>query len=529
MSALKFGTAGLRATVGPGPDQLNVPSMTRATAGVAAWMKKSLTPTRSDGRFHVAVGYDARYGSHPFARSTAETFAGAGFEVTLIAEPGATPILAWLVKARKFDAGVQITASHNPAADNGYKLYLDGGRQLLSPADVQIEAEIDAQPKAHEIPRSEAKSMDLAAQNGYVTAISSLIATGEQSELRKRRTLKILYTPMHGVGGEAMESALRTNGFGDIHFVSSQRWPDPDFPTVPFPNPEEPGATDLLLQQAKETQPDLLIALDPDADRCMLGVPDPTDAEYGYRMLRGDETGPLLAGRVLSRRVMASGNKKATQPQPVVATTVVSSQLLGHMAQRNGWNYVETLTGFKHLARAADDQPGRLEFAYEEAIGTCPAPHVVADKDGIATALIAAQWVAELKDQGRTLLDELAELEQTYGVFLTGQVSMRFATTMQAIETVSRVLSDPPKELAGIPVESSVIADSAGRTTDGVKLSGAREIAGCGELTVRVIARPSGTEPKAKFYLEVTGPAGSRGDVEDTYGLLESNVRALSS
>ena len=515
---LKFGTAGLRAVVGPGVDQLNVPNVTRATAGVAAWMKKALQPIRADGRFQVAVGYDARYGSHPFARSTAETFAGAGFAVTLIAEPGATPILAWLVKSRQFDAGVQITASHNPGGDNGYKLYLDGGRQLLSPADVEIEAEIAQQPAASLIPRSEAKSMDLGAQNGYVTAISQLVACGEQEKLRKRRTLKILYTPLHGVGGEALESALRTNGFGDIHFVAAQRWPDPEFPTVAFPNPEEPGATDLLLQEARELQPDLLIALDPDADRCMLGVPDPSNTKYGYRMLRGDETGPLMAKRIVGECRVASEEKDG-QPAPVVATTVVSSQLLGRMAAHYGWNYVETLTGFKYLARAADDQPGELAFAYEEAIGTCPAPHVVADKDGIATALIAAQWVAELKEAGRGLLDELAELEATHGVFRTGQVSMRYETSEQAHKLVSQILSAPPRELGDLEVQASVIKDSANRITDGVKMTGQQ-----GELTVRVIARPSGTEPKAKFYLEVTGPAGSREIVEALYDKFEFDV-----
>ena len=223
----------------------------------------------------------------------------------------------------------------------------------------------------------------------------------------------------------------------------------------------------------------------------------------------------------MSRRVVASERNKQP-PAPVVATTVVSSQLLGHMARRNRWNYVETLTGFKHLARAADDQPGELAFAYEEAIGTCPAPQVVADKDGIATALIAAQWVADLKEQGRTLLDELAELEQAYGVFRTGQVSMRFETPEQAAEMVATVLHAPPAELAGITVGSSPIEDSAGRTTDGVKLAGQRE-----ETAIRVIARPSGTEPKAKFYLEVTGPAGSRDAVEDVYGELEQAVKEL--
>ena len=520
---LKFGTAGLRAVVGPGVDQLNVPNVTRATAGVAAWMKKALQPIRADGRFHVAVGYDARYGSHPFARSTAETFAGAGFAVTLIAEPGATPILAWLVKSRQFDAGVQITASHNPGGDNGYKLYLDGGRQLLSPADVEIEAEIAQQPAASLIPRSEAKSMDLGAQNGYVTAISQLVACGEQEKLRKRRTLKILYTPLHGVGGEALESALRTNGFGDIHFVAAQRWPDPEFPTVAFPNPEEPGATDLLLQEARELQPDLLIALDPDADRCMLGVPDPSNTKYGYRMLRGDETGPLMAKRIVGE-CRAASEEKDGQPAPVVATTVVSSQLLGRMAAHYGWNYVETLTGFKYLARAADDQPGELAFAYEEAIGTCPAPHVVADKDGIATALIAAQWVAELKEAGRGLLDELAELEATHGVFRTTQVSVRFASSELAAATVDNVRSTPPSQLAGMEVTAGEIVDSAGQSTTGVKLTG-----NSGETSIRVLARPSGTEPKAKFYLEAIGPSGSGSEVDELLARLEKEVRALAS
>lgn len=514
MSALKFGTAGLRAPVGTGADKMNVSTVTRATAGVAAWMKKTLTPKHADGRYYVAVGYDARYGSHALARATAETFAGAGFGVTLIADPVATPVLAWLVRNRKLDAGVQITASHNPSPDNGFKLYLDGGKQLLSPADTEIEAEIDKQPAAFEIPRSEAKSMDLAAKNGYVTAISALVATGEQSVLRPRRTLKILYTPMHGVGGESLESALRNSGFGDVNFVASQRWPDPEFPSVEFPNPEEPGATDALLDEAARIEPDLLIALDPDADRCMLGVNDPS-AEKGYRMLRGDETGPLLARRVLAKRV-ASKEDKA---KPVVATTVVSSQLLGAMAENEGWEYVETLTGFKHLARAAEDKKGELAFAYEEAIGTCPAPAVVADKDGIATALIAAVWAAELKEEGRTLLDELAGIEAAYGAYRTAQVAKRFDSADAATQTVERFKKTPPETLAGMSVRSSDIVDSAGQSTDGVRLTGED-----GDLRLRVVARPSGTEPKAKFYLEINGPAGQAAEVEQRLAQLVQEI-----
>ncbi|QNH96498.1 phospho-sugar mutase [Corynebacterium anserum] len=517
MSSLKFGTAGLRAPVGSGPDKMNVSTVTRATAGVAAWMKKKLPSKHADGRYYVAVGYDARYGSHTLARAAAETFAGAGFGVTLIADPVATPVLAWLVRNRNLDAGVQITASHNPAPDNGYKLYVDGGMQLLSPADTDIEEEIAKQPAAHEIPRSEAKSIDLAAQDGYATAISALVATGEQAVLRPRRTLKILYTPMHGVGGESLESALRNCGFGDVNFVASQRWPDPEFPTVEFPNPEEPGATDALLEEAARLEPDLLIALDPDADRCMLGVKDPS-AEKGYRMLRGDETGPLLARRVLAKRVASKKDKT----KPVVATTVVSSQLLGAMAEREGWDYVETLTGFKHLARAAESRPGHLAFAYEEAIGTCPSPSVVADKDGVATALIAAAWAAELKEEGRSLLDELADIEVTYGAYRTAQVAKRCTSADAASHAVAVFKQYPPKKLAGMTVAASDIVDSSGRRAEGVRLTGED-----GSLHLRVVARPSGTEPKAKFYLELHGPAEKAADVEQRLEQLIQEIRNI--
>lgn len=501
MSELKFGTAGLRAKVGPGPDEMNVGTATRATAGVAAWLQERKRPLRADGVFRAAVGYDARYGSHALARATAETFAGAGFDVTLIAEPAPTPVLAWLVKSRRMDVGVQITASHNPAQDNGYKLYLDGGSQLVSPADRQIEKHIAAQPAdAADIPRSEAKSVDLSAVSGYVTDLGTLVATGRQSELAPRRKLKILYTPMHGVGGNALEWALRENGFGNVHTVASQRWPDPNFPTVAFPNPEEPGATDALLAEAREIDADLLIALDPDADRCMLGL---KRADGEYHMLRGDETGPLLARRVLAGVGASPGNK------PVVATTVVSSQLLGRMARAEGWDYVETLTGFKNLARAADGRPGELAFAYEEAIGTAPAPHIVADKDGIATALIAAAWAAETD-----LATELDNIEATYGVFRTAQVSSRFEDVAQAHELIERWTKNPPATLAGAAVQAGPIEDSEGNRTDGVRLVGHVD-----DLALRVVARASGTEPKAKFYLEVSAAAGA--DAQAVEALLE--------
>lgn len=586
---LAFGTAGVRAPIGPGPGDMNVGTVTRVTAGVAAWMRAHAKPLRADGRFAVAVGHDARYGSQPMARAVAETFAGAGFEVTLIAEPAPTPVLAWVVRSRGLDAGVQITASHNPPGDNGYKLYLAGGAQLAAPMDREIEAEIAQQPPACQIRRSEAKSLDFGAVDAYVHAISAPIASGEQSVLRPRRTLRVLYTPMHGVGGSGLEDALRSNGFGDVHYVPSQRWPDPEFPTVAFPNPEEPGATDELLRVAGEVDADLLIALDPDADRCMLGVRvpargageaghgrvedataagagggrredaaaetpqvgTPLDARARYRMLTGDQTGALLAGRVVDlwrrgRRPVGSAVAPTSSPPvepvpgarasgatdeaaksrvvaPVVATTVVSSQLLGRIAAARGWDYVETLTGFKHLARAADGRPGSLVFAYEEAIGTAPLPQIVADKDGVATALIAAAWAAELQEQGRTLWDEWCDLQTEFGVFRTSQVSVRCDSPEQAAAIVEGFRLRPPAELAGCAVTAEPVADSAGRTTPGVRLRGTSTgveggLRGC---EIRVIARASGTEPKAKFYVEVSASAPTEA------GAVEARVDAL--
>lgn len=496
---LTFGTAGLRAPVGPGPDQMNVSTVTRTTAGVAQWL--------GPGK-RVAVGYDARYGSNAMALATAQVFAGAGYEVTFIAEAAPTPVLAWLVRERGLDAGVQITASHNPAGDNGYKLYLSGGSQLVSPADREIEALIATQLAAQDIPRVHQVSIDKSVVTGYVSALAAKVASGSLEKAEHRRGLRIAYTPMHGVGGSTLEAVLLKAGFGEIEAVRAQRWPDPTFPTVAFPNPEEPGATDLLLELGDEVGADLLLALDPDADRCAVGVPG--------RMLRGDEAGPLLATRAMATYTMAQRGPDADGATPVVATTVVSSQLLGAIAQREGWDYVETLTGFKYLARAADDRAGDLAFAYEEAIGTCPYPDVVSDKDGIATALLVAEWAAELKAVGRTIIDELEALEAKYGAYRTAQVSKRFEDITQAKEEVARFSATPPAEIAGVVLQAS-------HPEYGMRLEGT----GTGELDglhVRVICRPSGTEPKAKFYVEVNGPAQRRDAVE---ALLEKVAGAL--
>ncbi|MBD0323598.1 MAG: phospho-sugar mutase, partial [Aldersonia sp.] len=326
--SLRFGTAGLRGPLRDGPDGMNVDVVTRTTAGLAAWLAE-----RCLGGGVVVVGYDARHGSTEFATATAEVFAAAGFAVRLLPRPLPTPVTAFAVRALDAVAGVQITASHNPATDNGYKVFASGGAQIVSPADREIEAHIERVGPAAAVPRAavDAVGDDLVAR--YIERVASL-------PHGSRRDVRIALTAMHGVGGETAIEALRTAGFTDVHLVAEQFEPDPDFPTVAFPNPEEPGATDLLLALAERIDADLAVALDPDADRCAIGVPD----ENGWRMLRGDETGVLLGEHVLE-----------TAPQnSLVASTVVSSRLLGKLAPARGARHAETLTGFKWLVRAGD-------------------------------------------------------------------------------------------------------------------------------------------------------------------------------
>lgn len=529
MSSLTFGTAGLRAPVGPGPDRMNVSTVTRATSGVAAWLAaQAAAATGATGTatapLSVAVGYDSRYGSHAMARSTAETFAGAGFDVTLVAHPAPTPVIAWLVAHRGLDAGVQITASHNPKDDNGYKLFLAGGSQLVSPADREIEELISEQPAAPDVPRSTTVSLDLGAVEGYVSAVAAPLASGDGQVLSARRDLRVLYTAVHGVGGYTLEEAFRRAGFHRPDTVIPQRWPDPEFPTVDFPNPEEPGTCDLLLAQAgayaPEERPDLLIALDPDADRCMIGVPD-AGAPSGYRMLGGDETGPLLARRAVN---VVGGHSGTDSAAPVVATTVVSSVLLERIAAAEGWDFRETATGFKNLSRAADDAPGPLAYAYEEAIGTCPFPRIVADKDGFATALLAATWAAELKASGSTLQDELDQLDAEFGPVRTSQISVRGASMADTAALVADWALTPPSALTRGQDVSAVPTPEPLDGSD--PASGVRLRWSDGGLSYRVIARASGTEPKAKFYLQVAGVPGTDvAIVADALERLASAVR----
>ncbi|MCW0212800.1 MAG: phospho-sugar mutase [Pseudonocardia sp.] len=457
MSAtLRFGTAGLRGPVRAGPAGMNVAVVRRATAGLAAWLTG-----RGDGGRTVVVGRDARHGSEAFARAAAEVLAGAGFAVHALPGPLPTPVLAFAVRRLDAAVGIQITASHNPPADNGYKVYLADGAQLAPPADAEIEAAITAAPGAFSVPTASSWSVVDPVED-YLARVASLPRGGA-------RGLRIALTPLHGVGGGTAVHALARAGFTDVHVVSSQAVPDPDFPTVTFPNPEEPGAADALLALAADVGADLAIALDPDADRCALGVPGPDGV---WRMLSGDETGALLGDHLL---------RSGGYTDPLVATTVVSSSMLGRIATAYGARYAETLTGFKWIVRGG---PG-LVFGYEEALGYCVDPEAVRDKDGIAAAVLAADLLAGLKAGGSTLQGRLDELAAAHGVHLTAGVSVRMEPAARD-EAVARLGAEPP---AGWSLDRPA--------PDVLRLRRPGE---------RLVIRPSGTEPKLKAYLEVVEP-----------------------
>lgn len=489
---LTFGTAGLRGPVQAGPDGMNVQTVTRATAGLADWL---IAEGRSGAT--VVVGRDARHGSEEFAAATGEVLAAKGFDVIALPEPGPTPLVAFTVRHCGAAAGVMVTASHNPPRDNGYKVYLDRGAQLISPADREIEAAIAATDDAEQIARV-AADPDARARAAVETYLARLDVrfTGVPA-----RPLRIALTPMHGVGGALAVQALRRAGFDDVHVVAEQFVPDPDFPTVAFPNPEEPGATDLLLSLAADVDADLAIALDPDADRCAVGARDID----GWRMLTGDETGALLGTWVLD-------HLPGDAATPVVASSIVSGTLFDAAARRRGARSVRTLTGFKWLVRAGEP----LAFAYEEALGHCVDPEAVRDKDGISATLACASLASAWADRGG-LLAALEDLQRENGVHVTAGRGLRTADPRSITALMTELRRTPPATLAGIPV---TVVDYLARDdtlrTDGIELSGTRDDG----VAIRVFARPSGTEPKLKYYGQVSAPPSP--------GSVSSTRRALS-
>ncbi|MDV8066103.1 phospho-sugar mutase [Rhodococcus sp. IEGM 1366] len=492
---LTFGTAGLRGPVRGGPNGMNVAVVIRTTAGLAAWLN-----AHGHSGSHIVVGRDARHGSEAFATAGAEVLAAAGFEVTLLPHPLPTPVLAFAVRALGASAGIQITASHNPAADNGYKVYLDGGSQLVSPADREIESAIAKVGGASSIARTPVTPVGNSVIENYVRRVATL-------PHGQTRNIRIALTPLHGVGGDTALAALHAAGFTDVHVVAGQFDPDPDFPTVAFPNPEEPGATDALLELADTVNADLAIALDPDADRCAVGVRDGDR----WRMLRGDETGVLLADHVLT----------AARPNSLVATTIVSSTLLSKLAPTRGARFACTLTGFKWLTRAGDG----LVYAYEEAIGHCVDPDAVRDKDGISAAVLVADLVATLADTDRTVLDVLDDYALEFGYHHGDQVSRRVDDVADIATIMDRIRSNPPHEICDEAVafedlaalEDLATVDSPLRT-DAVVFTGA---------TTRIVVRPSGTEPKLKCYLEVVIPVANRSELAGAQAAAKTRTRQL--
>ncbi len=470
---LQFGTAGLRGPIGPGPSCMNRAVVGRTAAGLVAYMKER-------GMKRVVIGRDARYGSEDFTEESAQIFSGAGFEVFILPRPLPTPVLAFATLELKCDVGVMVTASHNPPQDNGYKVYIgptaDGidyaASQIINPTDGFIAKEIGAVTSLSQQPRgSDWTVLDDDVLDKYISQTAALAP--------RPGSLKIVYTAMHGVGTETLEKAFAKAGFPKLILVTEQAQPDPDFPTVAFPNPEEPGAIDLALAKAREGGADLVIANDPDADRCAAAVNDP---DGGWRMLRGDELG-VIFGEWIAR----------SHPRGSFGNSIVSSSALRKIAAHYVIDFKEVLTGFKWLAKIED-----LAFGYEEAIGYAVDSETVNDKDGISAALFLAQIATDLKAEGKTLVDLLSEVWARHGFHGTEQISIRVSDMSRITELLAGLRKNPPAEIAGRKVES---IDDLAAPKDGLPPTDGLRIWLDGGI--RIIIRPSGTEAKMKCYIEV--------------------------
>ncbi|MFF5977615.1 phospho-sugar mutase [Streptomyces olindensis] len=500
---LQFGTAGLRGELGAGPMRMNRSVVIRAAAGLAAYLRKQGTPHGDDTAGLVVIGYDARHKSHDFALDTAAVMVGAGLRAAILPRPLPTPVLAFAIRHLGAVAGVEVTASHNPPRDNGYKVYLGDGSQIVPPADIDIAAEIAAVPSLTTVrrPTEGWDTLDDSVLDAYLARTDAVLAKDSP------RTARTVYTAMHGVGKDVLLAAFARAGFPEPALVTEQADPDPEFPTVAFPNPEEPGAMDLAFAKARETAPDLIIANDPDADRCAVAVQDGTD----WRMLRGDEVGALLAAHLVRRG--ATGT---------FAESIVSSSLLGRIAGKAGLPHVETLTGFKWIARVEG-----LRYGYEEALGYCVDPDGVRDKDGITAALLITELASRLKEEGRTLLDLLDDLAVEHGLHATDQLSVRVQDLSLIAAAMRRLREQPPTELAGLRITRT---DDLTQGTDDLPPTDGLRYTLDG---ARVIVRPSGTEPKLKCYLEVVIPVASHTDLPAARAkatdLLESIKRDLST
>lgn len=497
---LQFGTAGLRGRLGGGPMRMNRAVVIRAAAGLAAYLRGTL----GEG-FTVVIGYDARHNSDVFARDTASVVTGAGGHAILFETHCPTPVLAFALRDLGYDAGVMVTASHNPPKDNGYKVYLGGravtdsgqGTQIVPPYDAAIAEKIAAVGLLAEVPMPEGGWDTIGAETieEYTQIASQVGRMGAAAPLR------IVLTAMHGVGGRICREALRRAGFEDVVVVDEQFEPDPDFPTVTFPNPEEPGALDLALAKAREVDADLVIANDPDADRCSAAIPDP-HATGGWRQLTGDEVGSIL-GEQAAELAAFTGTG-------ILANSIVSSRLLRKIAQAHGLAHRNALTGFKWISRV----PG-LVFGYEEALGYCVDPEHVRDKDGISASVRLAVLASVLKQQGRTIQDLLDRLAREHGLYATSPLSVRVEDLSFISDAMDRLRSGgAPAKLAGSPVVDVFDLMDGASDGNGGKLPPTNGLIFKTAADDRVVVRPSGTEPKLKCYCEVVIPVPAEEPVE---------------
>jgi len=476
---LSFGTAGLRAAIGAGPLRMNRLVVRQAAAGVVDALLQDAQVNADRG---LLIGFDARHKSRDFAFDTARVAAARGMRVVIAAEPIPTPVLAWNITRLGVAAGIMVTASHNPARDNGYKVYLGTGAQIVPPWDRRM-AEAIAAVDPVAVPLADASSsmiqvVDAELVDRYLNTVAA-VRFGSHD-------LRIAYTALHGVGGAVAERAFAESGFADVTVVPAQQNPDPDFPTVAFPNPEEPGAMDLVLDVAGHIGADIALAHDPDADRLGVAVPSVVGAASGWRLLSGDEIGWLLADHILRN---TSGEDR------LVVTTVVSSSLLGKMARAAGVHFAETFTGFKWIADAVARRPGEhLVFAYEQALGYLVADRPL-DKDGITASLVMADLAAELKSAGLSIEDRLDEIARRFGRHMTAEASVRMDPAA-AVAAVERWRANPPAEIGGRRVVA--VEDFPEAMLLRLWVEGAGE-------NVRLQVRPSGTEPKVKVYGEGVG------------------------
>jgi len=469
---LQFGTAGLRGPIRPGPSGMNRAVVGRAASGIVAYMKERKLTS-------VVIGRDARYGSEDYTFETAEIMSGAGMTVYVLPRPLPTPVLAFATNELTCDVGIMVTASHNPPQDNGYKVYLGGtvdgieyrGSQIVSPTDVSIAQKIDSIKSLKAQPRG--KEWTVLGEDVIEKYIARTASLATQPG-----NLRIVYTAMHGVGTETIQRVFHKAGFPSPILVDAQAAPDPDFPTVAFPNPEEPGAIDLALETAKSFDAHLVIANDPDADRCAAAVNDPA---VGWRMLRGDELGAIF-GESIARKTKNG----------ILANSIVSSSILKKIAGHYNLEFKETLTGFKWLAKIKG-----LTFGYEEALGYAVDAITVNDKDGISAAITLAQIATDLAAEGKTVLDLLDEVWARHGFHATEQISIRLSDLSKVGVILGGLRNNPPKEIAGRSVSS---IDDLAAPTDGLPPTDGLRIWLDGG--VRIIIRPSGTEAKMKCYIE---------------------------